>query len=50
MTVAETVRLAKLRLEPVAGEESLQQAKLLAGCGGHWSKSRRADGVIPGWT
>ena len=29
MTVAETVRLAKLRLEPVAGEESLQQAKLL---------------------
>ena len=29
MTVAETVRLAKLRLEPVAGEESLQQAKLM---------------------
>ena len=29
MTVAEIVRLAKLRLDPVAGEESLQQAKLL---------------------
>jgi release factor glutamine methyltransferase len=29
MSVAETVRLAKLRLEPTAGEESLQQAKLL---------------------
>jgi len=29
MTVSETVRLAKLRLEPIAKDESLQQAKLL---------------------
>jgi len=29
MTVSETVRLTKLRLEPIAKEESLQQAKLL---------------------
>lgn len=29
MSVSETVRLTKLRLEPVAKEESLQQAKLL---------------------
>ena len=27
MPVAELVRLCKLRLEPVAGEEALQQAK-----------------------
>lgn len=29
MTVSETVRLTKLRLEPIAKEESMQQAKLL---------------------
>ncbi len=31
MTVAEAVRAAKLRLDGTAGEESLQQAKILAG-------------------